>query len=160
MFLPIVPLHAVTVFGLKESDLGDRFTAVARRESVGVFDDPEPQRNYFIRSDQYSFIRHGVPGMYFEVGAGDDTAAAGILQRWNRRRYHRPSDDLDQPIDFAAAVGFNRLLYDFTRDLANADTRPAWKPDSFFRRFVPAATASAPPTGRSHRGTTHASGAR
>jgi len=49
---------------------------------------------------------------------------------------------VDQPVDFAAAAAFNRLLYDFTREVANRDARPQWAAGSFFRRFVPAAVAA------------------
>src|SRR5262249_18563538 len=59
MFLPIVPLKVLTVFGLAESDLGDVAREVAQAQGIAVQADPEPQRNLFIRSDQYNFIRHG-----------------------------------------------------------------------------------------------------
>jgi Zn-dependent M28 family amino/carboxypeptidase len=56
MFLPIVPLKVLTVYGLAESDMGDLVRDVAQSLSVQVQPDPEPQRNAFIRSDQYNFI--------------------------------------------------------------------------------------------------------
>ncbi len=61
MFLPIVPLKVLRVQGLGESDLGDRAREVAQSLGVRVQPDPEPLRNVFIRSDQYNFIRHGIP---------------------------------------------------------------------------------------------------
>jgi len=51
MFLPIIPLKTMVVFGLAESDLGDLARAVAQSRGVQVVPDPEPQRNLFIRSD-------------------------------------------------------------------------------------------------------------
>jgi hypothetical protein len=68
MFLPLYPLHVVTVYGLHESDLGDTVRKVAQSLDVEVQDDPAPQRNVFIRSDQYSFIRAGVPSLMMDVG--------------------------------------------------------------------------------------------
>ena len=61
MFLPIVPLKVLTVYGLAESDLGERATVVATKLGYRVQPDPEPLRNLFIRSDQYSFIKQGIP---------------------------------------------------------------------------------------------------
>ena len=63
MFLPLYPLRKLTVMGLEESDLGDDAAAVAR--SLGVEPQPisSPRRNLFIRSDQYSFIRRGIPAL-------------------------------------------------------------------------------------------------
>jgi hypothetical protein len=49
MFLPIVPLKVLTVYGLAESDLGDMAREVAQSVGVQVQADPEPQRNAFIR---------------------------------------------------------------------------------------------------------------
>ena len=143
MFLPIVPLRAIVVYGRHESDLGERFTAIAKRAGVETLDDPEPRRNYFIRSDQYCFIRRGVPSLFFEIGAAPGSWDDGRLQRWNRDHYHQPSDDASQPVNFEAAAAFNRLLFDFTRDLANRDEAPRWKADSFFRRFAPPQSAIA-----------------
>ena len=136
MFLPIMPLRTITVYGRTESDLGERFAAVAAKAGVAADDDHESQRNYFIRSDQYSFIRAGGPSLFFEIGAGADTAAATKLAAWNRDNYHKVSDDLDQPVDLEVAAAFTHLLYDFTRDVANAPDAPKWKPGSFFRRFA------------------------
>ncbi len=148
MFLPIIPLRVVTVYGLKESDLGERFAAVAKTAGVTVQDDLEPRRNHFIRSDQYSFIRRGVPSLFFEFGAPPGSPEARTLTVWNRSHYHQPSDDVSQPVDLEAAAASTRLLYDFTRDVANADPRPRWKPESFFRRFAAPASAAANGGGR------------
>ncbi len=48
----------------------------------------------------------------------------------------RPSDDLSQPVDMAAAAQFNAILEKLALRVADADHRPEWKPDSFFRRFA------------------------
>lgn len=136
MFLPILPMRVITVYGRTESDLGARFAAVAARAGVGVEDDPDPRRNYFIRSDQYSFIRKGVPSLFFEVGAGSDTAATSKLAAWNRDHYHDVTDDVSQPVDLEVAAAFTHLLYDFTRDVANAPEKPKWAKGSFFARFA------------------------
>src|SRR5260370_17540206 len=68
MFLPIVPLKVLTVYGLGESDLGDRAGEAAQGAVVRVQADPEPQLNAFIRTDQYNFIRHGIPALSMKVG--------------------------------------------------------------------------------------------
>src|SRR5208283_4434274 len=68
MFLPIFPLKLLTVYGLDESSLGDTVRQVAEQQGVQVQADPEPLRNSFIRSDQYSFIRQGIPSVAMKVG--------------------------------------------------------------------------------------------
>jgi Zn-dependent M28 family amino/carboxypeptidase len=68
MFLPIVPLRMVRGYGVSESDLAEHLVAAARDLGVAVQDDPEPERNIFIRSDQSSFIKRGVPSLFLSVG--------------------------------------------------------------------------------------------
>lgn len=135
MFLPLYPFKDVMVLGLDESDLGDDVRAVAQALGLGVQPDPQPLRNRFIRSDQYSFVREGIPALAMKVGVQPGTPEAAIDAAWTRDRYHAPSDDLQQPIDRAAAVGFTELIGRLAVQVANRPTRPAWRPDSFFRRF-------------------------
>jgi Zn-dependent M28 family amino/carboxypeptidase len=147
MFLPLFPLKSVMVLGLDESDLGDDVRAVAEEMMIGVQPDSQPQRNRFIRSDQYNFIRLGVPALALKLGFEPGSPEAKIETDWTRERYHAPSDDLAQPIDRAAAVAFTDLIGRLSLRVANRETRPSWKSDSFFKRFVPPATTS-PTTGQ------------
>jgi hypothetical protein len=139
MYLPIVSFEILTVYGRKESDLGDWIGPIAERHGVRVQDDPEPHRRIFIRSDQYNFILEGIPALSFKVGFEKGTPEDSVFANWTKQRYHAPSDDLDQPVDLAAAVKFTAMLHDFCMDLANRDESPRWKEDSFFRRFAVAA---------------------
>jgi Zn-dependent M28 family amino/carboxypeptidase len=136
MFLPLFPMRRVMTLGLDESDLGDDIRAVAESMKLDVQADPEPARNRFIRSDQYSFIRQGIPALAMKVGYAPDSPEAAIAAAWTKERYHAPSDDLAQPIDRDAAAGFTRVIIGLCERIANRQTRPAWKADSFFRRFV------------------------
>ena len=136
MFLPLFPLKLVTVLGLEESTLGDVIRRVAATQGIAVQRDPEPDRHVFVRSDQYNFVREGVPAIMVDVAAPPGTPEAATLKRWLAERYHAPSDDDKQPIDLAAAASYERLLFGVALDVADADARPEWKPDSFFRRFA------------------------
>src|SRR5262249_15591523 len=82
MFLTIVPLKVLTVYGLAESDLGDEVRQVAQSLGVPVQPDPEPQRNSFIRSDQYNFIRHGVPALAMKVGFEPGSPEQKTFKDW------------------------------------------------------------------------------
>jgi Zn-dependent M28 family amino/carboxypeptidase len=142
MFLPIVPLKVLTVYGLAESDMGDMARDVAQSLGVQVQADPEPQRNAFIRSDQYNFIRHGVPALAMGVGFEKGSPEQTIFKNWLTQRYHAPSDDLEQPVHLAAAGKYEEIIHTLMIRLADAPGRPQWKPDSFFRRYAPMASGS------------------
>jgi Zn-dependent M28 family amino/carboxypeptidase len=136
MFLPIVPLKFLKIEGLEESDLGARAAAIANSMGVKPIPDPEPLRNAFIRSDQYSFIRKGVPAVKMDVGFELGTPEQKIFKDWLTSRYHAPSDDINQPVDLKAAALYEEIVRRLLLDTANTPARPQWKPDSFFRRYA------------------------
>jgi len=136
MFLPIVPLKYLTVLGLDDSDLGDRAREIAQGEGIKVQPDPEPLRNLFIRSDQYNFIRHGVPSVIMSVAPEPGSPEQQIFKDWLTQRYHAPSDDVNQPVDLAAAAKYEEIVRALLINVANGDHRPQWKPESFFRRYA------------------------
>jgi len=135
MFLPLYPLHYIMVIGLNESTLGEKIREVARADGIEVQDDKAPQRNLFIRSDQYSFVKRGVPALMLAFGSLPGSPEEKIQQEWIRTRYHAPSDDVNQPVDLAAAAKFNEVMLHLLIALANDSAHPEWKQDSFFARF-------------------------
>lgn len=137
MFLPLFPLKSLIVQGLEESDLADDLKRVARPMAIEVLSDPEPERNAFVRSDQYSFIKTGVPSLSLKVGFARNSPEHEIVKRWRTERYHAPSDDLAQPIDRQAAEDFGKVYLKVVEAVANRAARPQWNRDSFFRRFAP-----------------------
>jgi Zn-dependent M28 family amino/carboxypeptidase len=136
MFLPLFPLKWLEVQGLNESTLGDDIRAVAESAGVKVQADKEPNRNRFIRSDQYSFIKKGVPSLAFKFGYIPGGPEEKIFNNWYTERYHGVTDDVNQPVDLAAAAQFNAILQNLALRVANAPQPPHWEPNSFFRRFA------------------------
>ena len=136
MFLPLFPLRSLIVQGLEESDLAEDLKKTARPLGIEIYSDPEPERNAFVRSDQYSFIRTGVPSISLKVGFTKDSPEHEIVKRWRSERYHAPSDDLEQTIDRKSAEDFNHVYLALLETVANRPTRPEWNRDSFFRRFA------------------------
>ena len=140
MFLPLFPLKMLMVLGLDESDLGNDIRATAKAVGVSVQADPEPQRNRFVRSDQYSFVKVGIPALAMKVGYDVNTPEAAIAATWTAERYHAPSDDLNQPIDRSAAGKYVEVVRDLAVRIANRTDRPKWHDTSFFKRFANDAT--------------------
>jgi Zn-dependent M28 family amino/carboxypeptidase len=136
MFLPIVPLKILKLEGIEESDLGSRAAAIAQSMGIKPIADPEPLRNAFIRSDQYSFIKKGVPSVKADVGFELGTPEQKIFKDWLTNRYHAPSDDVNQPVDLASAALYEEFTRRLLLETANSSTRPQWKAESFFRRYA------------------------
>jgi hypothetical protein len=132
MYLPLFPLRFLEVQGLGESSLGNDARAAAQRNDIEVQFDKQPDENRFIRSDQASFVKYGIPGLAFKFGWLPGSPEELLFNDWIKNRYHRPSDDLLQPIDKAAGVHFDRVLTTLATRVANAASRPSWYPESFF----------------------------
>jgi Zn-dependent M28 family amino/carboxypeptidase len=135
MFMPLYPMKQVVVFGLEESDLADDARWVAAELRIDVQTDPQPQRNRFIRSDQYSFIRAGIPALATKIGVIPDSPEAQIESKWMAERYHAVSDSADQPVDLAAVGSYEEFVKRLALRIANRPTAPSWNGTSVFSRL-------------------------
>ncbi len=124
---PLYPLRLMTVHGLVESALGDHVRAVAGRQGITIKEDPEPERNLLRRSDNWPFMKAGIPGTSFVFATYDATSRARYRD-WYQRRYHHPADDLSTPIDWQGAGDFNRFFTGLVDSVAGAPAPVAWKP--------------------------------
>src|SRR4029077_17050926 len=136
MFLPIVPLKILKIEGIEESDLRPRARAIAQSMGIKPTADPEPLRNAFIRSDQYNFIKKGVPAVKCDVGFELGTPEQKIFKDWLTHPYHAPSDDVNQTVHLSSAPLYEEFTRRLLLETANTPARPQWKPDSFFRRYA------------------------
>jgi Zn-dependent M28 family amino/carboxypeptidase len=134
MPLPLWPLKTVYAPGQEESSLGDDARAVAEAQGLKMVPDPLPDRNVFIRTDQFSFVREGIPALVFKFGFAKGTPEFDIEHDWRANRYHAPFDDLDQPMLKEEAVKLNAFVAALAARVADAGSRPAWRPDSIFRK--------------------------
>ena len=136
MFLPLYALKVIEVQGFAESSLGESVREAAKTQGVEVQTDREPEQNRFIRSDQYSFIRKGIPSLAFKFGYEFGSPEETIRRNWVRDVYHKPSDDAKQTVNLEAAAAFDRVIMTLLQRVANDTKRPTWNADSFFKRFA------------------------
>ena len=127
---PIFPLQILTVHALNDTTLGDDARSVANSLGVEVQTDPEPERNLLKRTDHWPFMQAGVPATNFVFGFRPGSRSEEIYRQWYRSGYHKPQDDLKQPMDWKAAADFNRFFYKLVERVADKAAAPAWKPGS------------------------------
>ena len=101
--------------------------------------DPFPEEVIFVRSDQYAFVRRGIPAVYLDGGLiapdGSNRGRAE-LDDFLRRHYHQPSDEIDLPIHYASAARLADLNHRIGLAVASDDDVPRWHQGDFFgRRF-------------------------
>ncbi len=128
------PLKTLYAPGQEESTLGADTSVVAAEQGLTMIPDPLPDRNVFTRTDQYSFVREGVPALVFKFGFAKGTPEFQIEHDWRANRYHSPSDDLAQPMLKDEAVKLDAFVAALARRVADAQDRPAWLPGSIFAR--------------------------
>jgi Zn-dependent M28 family amino/carboxypeptidase len=125
----------VIAFGAEHSTIAKIAASAAAGMNVKIAPDPMPQESLFVRSDHYRFVERGVPSIFLMTGYGNGGEAA--WKKFLSTNYHKPSDDLSQPIDWKAAARFADLNYRIARALADADQRPMWyRGDYFGNRFA------------------------
>lgn len=130
---PLFPLKILTTLAVDDSTLGDTVRQVAGSMDIEIRPDSETERGLLQRADHWPFMGIGTPAVGFIFGYDPGTEAEARYRQWYQVRYHRPQDDLTQPVDFEAATRFNAFFYKLVETVANADQRPAWKPDSPYR---------------------------
>lgn len=121
--------------GAEHSSLGPVVEHAASRMGLKVSPDPMPEEVIFIRADQFSFVRKGVPAVYLDWGiqTGDPKQdGVEMMTKWLQTIYHRPKDDFNQPMDFVAAVKHAQINFLVGYLVANETARPTWNPGDFF----------------------------
>lgn len=148
MPLLIGDVSDVVPIGLEHSTLEPVVRRAATAAGLTLTPDPFPEEVIFIRSDQYEFVRAGIPAIYLLSGVNSRDGGDGLkrMAEFLANRYHLPNDDLSQPIDWAVAARLARLNHNIALEIANEPARPAWKPGDFFGDRFGAAAAPVGPT--------------
>jgi hypothetical protein len=130
---PLFPLKIMTAEPLGETTLGQTAKELAASMQIELRPDTELERGLIHRADQFPFLSvlH-VPGIGFVFGYDPGTEAERRYREWYQVRYHRPQDDLTQPMDFDAALQFDTFYYKLVEAVANAAERPVFLAGSSF----------------------------
>jgi hypothetical protein len=149
--MPFYDFSDVIAFGAEQSQMGERLAAAAGQLGLSVAPDPFPEEGIFTRSDQYSFVKRGVPSLFLYMGFHDLEGRDVGRRLWddlNRAIVHQPGDDLFQPIDYRVAAKFADVFRRTTLETANAAERPRWYRDSpFGGLFAPQEAKADRPSG-------------
>ncbi|QMV18680.1 M28 family peptidase [Granulicella sp. 5B5] len=129
---PLFPLHILTAEALTDTTLGETAKAVAAPMHIEIRPDREPERHLLFRADQVPFLEAHVPAISFIFGYDPGTDAERRYREWYEVRYHRPQDDVTQPMDFDAARTFDTFFYRLVDAIADAPVRPKILPGSQF----------------------------
>jgi hypothetical protein len=122
----------VVAFGSDRSTIADAVSSAAADMGMTLSPDPFPDQGLFTRSDHFRMVEIGIPSIFLATGF-----ANGGEEAWARHFaevYHRPSDEMNDTLDFDAAARFAEVNARIALKLANNDERPLWRAGDFFAR--------------------------
>ena len=133
----MTPSNDLVAFGSENSTLDAVVKRAAEAEGYVLSPDPMPEENIFVRSDQYSFVKQGVPSVYLMPGFTpiDPKSTTPRFEEFRKKHYHKPSDDLSLPMDLDALARFTRVNYRVIATIADDPVAPSWKPGNFFGKM-------------------------
>ena len=135
--MPILtaPTRDIVAIGSEHSTLSAAIAQAAAEVGVEVSPDPFPEEVAFVRSDQYAFVRAGIPALYLDAGvaAANDSQDPKIAATWFLRNcYHQPCDQADLPIQYGDAARMARVVAALTHIVGDGDAAPRWNDGDFF----------------------------
>jgi len=132
----LYPLADVIAFGAEHTSLESVIQRAAKKMGIVESPDPMPEQVVFIRSDQYSFVKQGIPAVMPSPGfkSPDGSKKAwDIAMKWMDETYHEPQDDMNQPnLDFDAAAKFAQFTFLCGYYVTQDTPRPTWNKGDFF----------------------------
>ena len=137
MDMPVIlaELLDVVTIGVDHSSLQKQVEQAASDIGFLLSPDPAPDEVVFVRSDQFAFVRQGIPAVYLNGGVvAKDPNIIGkdLLERFLKTHYHQPSDDLQLPIHYPTAAKMAALNARIGQLVADDPYRPRWNLGDFF----------------------------
>ncbi len=135
--MPVVltELLDVITIGVDHSSLEKQVQQAATDVGFLLSPDPYPEEAVFVRSDQFAFVRQGIPAIYLVSGIiAKDPKIDGkkLLENFIETHYHQPSDDISQPIHYSTAAKMAALNARIGQLVADDPYRPRWNLGDFF----------------------------
>lgn len=147
MLIPIGRTWDVIIVGYGKSELETYVTRAARRLGMEAVPDPQPEQNFYLRSDHINFARAGVPAL--DLSLGIDSRAHGV--DWGRARvkefldstYHTIEDEFDPAWDLSGIRDYLHIVFDVGYTIGHQTGYPNWYPGDAFRSVRDAAMEEA-----------------
>jgi len=141
----------VAAIGADQSSLLGALQAAARLEGMQVSVDSGAMfRGAFFRSDNFPFVRAGIPSISFQPGSDYLGRPSGYSEKvkaeWTAKRYHRPQDEFGPWYSVDGAVQESRVGLRTAVYAADASSQPTWSVGSEFEAAGAERTRSSSPS--------------
>lgn len=131
----LAPLESVAPLGAEHSSLQKVVETAASMVKLEVEPDPDPSEGRFVRSDQYNFVKAGIPALHIKYGyrfSNPSLNLAEKVKKWREAHYHKPSDEITNGFVWAAGKTYARINFLVSYLIAQTPEKPTWNKGDFF----------------------------
>ncbi len=119
----------IVALGAEHSRLGEFSAAAAEAVGAKHVPDPIPERGNLALSDQYPFLRRGIPVLFPNPArdtGGADPEGEAAWDAYVTRHYHQPTDDITLPIRWDSAARWLAYIEEVIKRAANDRRAIEW----------------------------------
>lgn len=131
----LAPLESVAPLGAEHSSLQKVVEEAAKAVNLQVEPDPDPSEGRFVRSDQYNFVKAGIPALHIKYGYAKANPALNLAEKvkiWRDANYHKVSDNLNDSFVWSAGRKYVQVNFLISYLIAQNPVRPSWNKGDFF----------------------------
>ena len=133
----LAPLESVAPLGAEHSSLQKVVEQAANLAKLEVEPDPDPSEGRFVRSDQYNFVKAGIPALHIKYGyrfSNPNLNLAEKVKKWREANYHKPSDEITNGFVWSASKKYVQVNFLTSYLIAQNPVRPTWNKGDFFAK--------------------------
>ncbi len=131
----LAPLESVAPLGAEHSSLLKTVEQAAAIAQLKVEPDPDPAEGRFVRSDQYNFVKVGIPALHIKYGYKYSNPSLNLAENvkiWREAHYHKPSDEISNGFVWSAGKTYSKVNFLISYLIANNPIKPTWNTGDFF----------------------------
>lgn len=131
------PARDMSITGAGKSELENIFARYVKKAGRVISAEIKPEAGHYFRSDHFPLAKAGVPMLAAEGGLDiigkPEGYGRAASDDYVTNRYHKPTDEYSDSMDFDAAARDLDLFYQTGVELANTRVWPNWYKSAEFR---------------------------
>lgn len=131
----IAPFESAAPLGAEHSSMQKTVEEAASLLNLKVEPDPDPAEGRFVRSDQYNFLRGGIPAIHIKYGYKYSNPSLNLAEKvkvFRENHYHKPSDEVNDSFVWSAGRKYAQLNFLVGYIVAQTPQKPTWVSGDFF----------------------------
>lgn len=131
----IAPFESAAPLGAEHSSMLKTVEQATSLLNMKVEPDPDPAEGRFVRSDQYNFMKAGVPAIHIKYGYKYSNPTLKLAEKvkvFRENHYHKPSDEVNDSFVWSAGRKFAQLNFLVSYIIAQTKQRPTFLKGDFF----------------------------